>query len=199
MTDKELAFEPAHKLLHLIADRQISPVELTRLYLDRIERLDSQLNSFVTVTRDEALAAAKVAEDAVSRGDKLGPLHGLPIAIKDTQMTRGIRTTLGSVAYKDHIPEHDATVVQRVKSTGAIILGKTNAPELGIVGTCENRLGEPGRNPWNTDCTRRWIHRRWGSRVGRQPVSSRDRQRRRRVHSHTCPLLRHLWHQTDPG
>ena len=153
MTDEELAFEPAHKLLHLIADRQISPVELTRLYLDRIERLDSQLNSFVTVTRDEALAAAKVAEDAVSRGDKLGPLHGLPIAIKDTQMTRGIRTTLGCVAYKDQIPEHDATVVQRVKSAGAIILGKTNAPELGIVGTCENRLGEPGRNPWNTACT----------------------------------------------
>ena len=153
MIDEELAFEPAHELLRLIADRQISPVELTQLYLERIERLDPQLNSFVTVTTDEARAAAKLAEDALSRGDQLGPLHGLPVAIKDTQMTKGIRTTLGSLAFKDQIPEQDATVVQRVKSAGAIILGKTNAPELGIVGTCENRLGEPGRNPWNTACT----------------------------------------------
>jgi Asp-tRNA(Asn)/Glu-tRNA(Gln) amidotransferase A subunit family amidase len=153
MSDDELAFEPAYKLLRLIAEREISPVELTRMYLDRIERLDPQLNSFLTVTEDEAMAAAKNAEEMLSRGGALGALHGLPLAIKDTQRTKGIRTTLGSLPFKDQIPERDATVVERVRAAGAIVLGKTNAPELGIVGTCENRLGEPGRNPWNTDCT----------------------------------------------
>ena len=153
MIDEKLAFEPAHKLLRLLVERKVSPVELTQLFLDRIERLNPQLNAFVTVAADEALTAAKDAERALSSGKQQGALFGLPIAIKDTQMTRGIRTTLGSLAFKHQVPKRDATVVRRVREAGAIILGKTNAPELGIVGTCENRLGEPGRNPWNLDCT----------------------------------------------
>ena len=153
MIDAELAFASATDLLELILTKQISPVELTELYFDRIERLDSQLNAFLLLTHDEAMETAKAAEAAVLRGDQLGALHGLPIPIKDTQMTKGIRTTSGSVVYKDRIPERDSAVVERVRAAGGIILGKTNVPEFGMVGTCENSLGIAGCNPWNTDRT----------------------------------------------
>ena len=151
--DENLAFAPASELATLIADKQASPVELTRLYFDRIERLDSQLNSYLTLTQNEAMQAAKDAEDAVMRGDALGPLHGVPISIKDLELTKGIRTTSGSLPFKDRIPDEDSIVVERVKASGAIILGKTNTPEFGHRGTTENLLGEPCRNPWNTERT----------------------------------------------
>ena len=153
MSNQELAYSSATDLLQLISDKQVSPVELTQLFLDRIERIDPQLNSFLIVTHDQALADAKAAEDAIMRGDKLGPLHGLPISIKDTQMTKGVPTTTGSLLFKDRIPEKDAAVVERVKNAGAIMLGKTNTSEFALVGMCENRLGDHGRNPWNTDYT----------------------------------------------
>ena len=151
--DENLAFTPSHELAALIADKQVSPVEITQLYLDRIERLDSQLNSYLTVTADMALESAKSAEDAVMRGDELAPLHGVPISIKDLVMTKGIRTTSGSLAYKDHIPSADSAVAERVKASGAILLGKTNTPEFGSLGANENRLGDECRNPWNTERT----------------------------------------------
>ncbi len=151
MIDKELAFAPATELIELIANKKVSPVELTELYFDRIDRLNSKLNAYLLLTRDEAMRTARAAEEAVMRGDELGALHGLPISIKDTQMTKGVVTTSGSRVFKDRIPEADAAVVERVRSAGAIILGKTNAPEFGLVGTCENNLGDHGRNPWNTD------------------------------------------------
>ena len=153
MASDELAFASATDLLELIATKQVSPVELTQLYFSRIDRLDSQLNAYLLLTREEAMRAAKAAEEAVIRGEDLGALHGLPISIKDTQMTKGVRTTQGSLLFKDRIPERDAAVVERVREAGAIMLGKTNAPEFGLVGTCENRLGDHGRNPWNTDRT----------------------------------------------
>ena len=151
--DENLAFAPASELAALIADKQASPVELTALYFERIERLDSQLNAYLTLCRDEAMQAAKDAEDAVMRGDALGPLHGVPISIKDLELTKGIRTTSGSLPFKDRIPDEDSIVVERVKASGAIILGKTNTPEFGHRGTTENLLGEPCRNPWNTERT----------------------------------------------
>ena len=153
MASDELAYLSATDLLELIATKQVSPVELTQLYFSRIDRLDSQLNSYLLLTREEAMKTAKAAEEAVIRGEDLGALHGLPISIKDTQMTRGVRTTQGSLVFKDRIPERDAAVVERVREAGAIMLGKTNAPEFGLVGTCENRLGDHGRNPWNTGRT----------------------------------------------
>ena len=91
----------------------MSPVELTKLFLERIDRLDPQLNSYLLVTYDQALAAAKAAEDAIMKGDDLGPLHGLPISVKDTQMTKGIPTTTGSLLFKDRIPHKDAAVIER--------------------------------------------------------------------------------------
>ena len=124
MVDEELAFASATDLLELISTKQISPVELTELYFSRIDRLDSQLNAFLLLTHDEAMETAKAAEEAVIRGDELGALHGLPIPIKDTQMTKGIRTTLGSLVFKDRIPERDAAVVERVREAGGHHLGQ---------------------------------------------------------------------------
>ena len=151
--DENLAFAPASEVTELIAGKQVSPVELVELYLSRIEKLDSQLNSYLTVSSDEAIQGAKSAEDAVVRGDDLGPLHGLPISIKDLEITEGIRTTSGSFIYKDRVPSEDSIVVERVRKAGAIILGKTNTPEFGLLGTTENRLGDHCRNPWNTGRT----------------------------------------------
>ena len=153
MLDDELAIAPATELLELMMTKEISSVELTELYISRIDRLDSKLNSYLLLTQERAMESAKAADDAVVRGDEVGPLHGLPIPIKDTQMTAGVRTTMGSLVFKDRVPERDAAVVERVLGAGAIMLGKTNVPEFGMVGTCENRLGDPGRNPWNTDHT----------------------------------------------
>ncbi len=153
MTDRDLAFTPAHELAKLIVQRKLSPVDLTSLYLERIEEMNPKLNAYLTVTVDEALAGAKAAEKAVIEGEELGPLHGVPIAIKDLEMTRGVRTTLGSLIFKDYVPDSDSVVVERVRRSGAIILGKTNTPEFGVCSTTENRLGDPCRNPWDTTRT----------------------------------------------
>src|SRR5438132_5723456 len=153
MHDADLAFLPAHELRALVAGKQISPVEVTALYLQRIEALDGQLNAYLTVTGDLALAAARQAEQAVMAGRPLGPLGGVPISIKDLEVTRGVRTTLGSLIFQDAVPEMDSVVVERVLSAGAIPLGKTNTPEFGLLGTTENRLGDACRNPWNRERT----------------------------------------------
>lgn len=150
---QNLASVPASEQRQLIADKEVSPVELTAMYLERIERLDPQLNAYLTVARDDAMAAAQAAETAVMRGDDVGELHGVPISIKDLEMTKGMRSTSGSLPFKDRIPEADSIVVERVKAAGAIILGKTNTPEFGHRGTTENLLADACRNPWNTDRT----------------------------------------------
>ena len=151
--DENLAFAPAHQLAGLIADKHITSVELTELYLSRMERLDGQLHSYLTPTPEIALEQAKNADDATARGESLGALHGLPISIKDLQMTAGVRTTGGSLAFKDRVPDANATCVRKVLDAGAVMLGKTNTPEFGLLGANENRLGEPCRNPWNTERT----------------------------------------------
>ena len=153
MLEDDLAFTPALELRELITTKRVPPVELTELYLRRIERLDSSLNSYLTVAHDQAMRAAKAAEAAVLRGDPLGPLHGMPIAVKDLQMTKGLRTTGGSLLFKDRVPDEDSAVTERVRQAGAVILGKTNTPEFGILGATENRLGDDCRNPWNTERT----------------------------------------------
>ncbi len=149
----DLAFTSSINLLELIATKEISPVEITQLYLNRIEKLDSHLNSYLLLTADLAIEQARKSENDLMTGADIGPLHGLPISVKDSQMTKGIRTTLGSIALKDNIPTKDAAIIEKVKKAGAIILGKTNLPEFGAVGTCENHLGDDGRNPWNTSYT----------------------------------------------
>ncbi len=137
----------------MIARREVSPVEVAEVFLERIERLDGSLNSYLTVTPESALDAAREAESAVMRGDELGPLHGVPVSIKDLEMTAGVRTTSGSLLFEDRVPDADSAVVRRTLSAGAVMLGKTNTPEFGLLGHTMNRLGDHGRNPWNTDRT----------------------------------------------
>ena len=110
--DEQLAFLPATELRELIRNRKVSPVEVTQMYLDRIDRLDSKLHSYLTITSEIALKSARNAERDVMEGKELGLLHGVPISIKDLQMTKGVRTTSGSLAYKNRIPDADCAVVE---------------------------------------------------------------------------------------
>ena len=102
--DNNLAFSPATEVGRLIVEREVSPVELAGLFLERIDALDGKLNSYLAVTADRALADARAAEDAVMRGDELGPLHGVPISVKDLEMSAGVRTTGGSLVFEDRVP-----------------------------------------------------------------------------------------------
>ena len=151
--DSELCFAPATELRSKIDDKEISIVELTQLFLDRIQLLNPKLNAYLTVCEEQALAAAQKAQKDIEQGNHRGPLHGIPISIKDLEMTQGITTTMGSLIYKDSVPSLDSVVVERVKKSGAIILGKTNTPEFGQSGTTENLLGGPCRNPWDSTRT----------------------------------------------
>ena len=151
--DNELAFASATNLRQLIDAKEVSIVELTELFYQRIQDLDPQLNAYLTLCQDDALQQARLAQDAVNQGQPVGPLHGIPISIKDLELTRGLRSTMGSAVFKDRVPDIDSAVVERVRRAGAIILGKTNTPEFGQSGTTENELGEPCRNPWNTERT----------------------------------------------
>ncbi len=153
MIDHELAFAPAWRLRDQIAARQVSPVELTELFLRRIEELNPRLNAYLTVASDQALADARQAEATVLSGAELDPLHGVPISIKDLNSTRGLRTTRGSLLYKDFVPDSDEIMVARIRAAGAIILGKTNTPEFGHSATTENLLGDDCRNPWDQERT----------------------------------------------
>ena len=149
----ELAFMSARELSRAIRGRRVSAVEVAEAFYRRIEALDPQLHSYLALCPEQAMADARAADDAVARGWALGPLHGIPISIKDLEMSKGIPTTLGSALFRDRTPEVDSVVVERVKAAGAVVLGKTNTPEFGQSGTTENELGEPCRNPWNTAYT----------------------------------------------
>ena len=149
----DLAFTSATELRQIIDARRVSIVELVEMFLRRIEDLNPHLNAYLTVTGEEALASARAAEQALLRGEAKGPLHGIPISIKDLEITSGIRSTMGSLVFKDHVPDQDSLVVEKIREAGAIILGKTNTPEFGFSGTTENRLGDACRNPWNPERT----------------------------------------------
>ena len=153
MQDTDLFYTPVWQLRELLDTRRVSSTELTETFLRRIERLNPKLNAYLTVTGEEALAAAKAADEKIGQGRENGTLLGIPISLKDLEATKGIRSTMGSLAYQDAIPEMDSVVAERVKASGAVLLGKTNTPEFGLQGTTENRLGDPCRNPWNTERT----------------------------------------------
>ena len=120
----ELAFMSAVELAQNIRDKNVSSLEATENFFQRIDRLDSQLNSYLALCRDQALADARVADTAVQQRAILGPLHGVPISIKDLETTKGVVTTMGSAVFRDRIPDMDSIVVERVKASGAIILGR---------------------------------------------------------------------------
>src|SRR5690606_28227755 len=121
----------ATDLLVLIRSKQLSPVELVRASLERAEQLQPDLNCFITLCAEQALEKAQEAEQAIMMGRPLGRLHGIPYTVKDLVHTAGVRTTFGTVLYKDNIPADDAPSVARLKAEGAILLGKTTTPEFG--------------------------------------------------------------------
>ena len=134
-----------------IKNREISPVELTEAALSAAGKLQPQLNSFITILDQQAMAQARIAESKIMNGEYLGPLHGIPIGIKDNIETQGIRTTVGSKVLGDHIPSDDAHVVALCKNAGAVILGKENLEEFAAGVTSNNLHYGAVHNPWNLD------------------------------------------------
>lgn len=135
----------------LVRRKAASPVELTEACLARIEKYDRAINAFITVTRDQALAAAREMETEIARGKHRGPLHGIPIALKDNIDTAGVKTTAASGVFKDRVPTDDAEVVVRLKRAGAIVLGKLNLHEFALGGTSAVTYFGPVHNPWALD------------------------------------------------
>jgi aspartyl-tRNA(Asn)/glutamyl-tRNA(Gln) amidotransferase subunit A len=144
-----LAFASITELAPLVAKKKVSPVELTCAMLERIERLNPRLNAYLTVTGDLALDQARRAEKETLRGRLHGPLHGIPIALKDNIWTRGVRTTAGSKVLADYVPQQDATIARRLWRAGAVLLGKTNLHEFAYGVTTNNAHYGPTRNPWD--------------------------------------------------
>jgi aspartyl-tRNA(Asn)/glutamyl-tRNA(Gln) amidotransferase subunit A len=156
MSGNELTTLSMADAIERIRKGELSPVELTRAHLERIERLDAKLNSFITVIADQALQRARWAEvemtrKPTTRTEPLGSLHGIPLALKDLYETLGVRTTHGSRFYADYVPERDALAVKRLYSAGAVLLGKTNMHEIALGLTNINPHYGPCRNPWALD------------------------------------------------
>ena len=149
MNTSELPFLSAGDLSRLIQSKEVSPVEVTEAYLDRITSLDHRFNSYLTVMREQALVDAQQAEEDIASGQHKGPMHGVPVAVKDQFWSRGVRSTGGSRILADFVPDEDATVIANLRKAGAVVLGKTNMTEFAITGF-SHRYATP-RNPWNTD------------------------------------------------
>ena len=148
MKSQDIPFLSTGDLAELIRLREVSPVEVTEAYLERIDSLNFKFNSYLTVSRNEARQAAAEAERAIAGGGYLGPMHGIPVAVKDQVWTRGIRTTVGSRLMAGFFPEEDATVIANLKKAGAVLLGKTNLTEFALAASQRYGLN---RNPWDLD------------------------------------------------
>jgi aspartyl-tRNA(Asn)/glutamyl-tRNA(Gln) amidotransferase subunit A len=149
MNKTDIPFLSATELSRLIESKEVSPLEATEAYLERIDDLDFKFNAYLTVCRREALREAKEAESAILQGNYLGPMHGIPVAVKDQVWTKGIRSTGGSRFLQDFFPEEDSTVIANLKKAGAVLLGKTNLTEFAITGFT-HRFSTP-RNPWDLE------------------------------------------------
>ena len=151
MQESPLHYMTITQAASLIESKQLSPVDLTKALLDRISALDGVYKSYATVMADQAMASARAAESAIASGNYLGPLHGVPIAVKDLCFTTGVPTMAGAQVLRDHVPDFDATVVQNLENAGAVILGKLNLTEGAMAGY--NPKFQIPLNPWGTD---RW-------------------------------------------
>ena len=150
MDKKELPFLTASQLSNLIETKEVSPVEATEAYLDRIEEVDPKLNSYITITGEQAVESARQAEQEIAAGKHRGPLHGVPMAVKDQFNTAGVLTTGGSSILKDNVPIEDATVIAKLKEAGAVMLGKLNMSEFAMAEIYNHPYGTP-RNPWDLE------------------------------------------------
>lgn len=149
----DLVFIPAYQLAQMIRDRVVSSLEVVDAHLGQIAKHNSQLNAICTLDEDRARQRAKLADEALARGENWGILHGVPITIKDIFETAGLRTTAGYIPLKDYIPKQDATAVARLRTAGSVILGKTNMAELAGDYQSTNSLFPRVNNPWNLDYT----------------------------------------------
>ncbi|TWH51705.1 amidase [Sporomusa sp. KB1] len=149
--DSQLSFATIYDLAKMIQTRELSPVDLTALALERSKRLNPKLNAFVTQTADLAIQQANQAEKEIIQGQYKSPLHGIPIVHKDLYYTKGIRTTAGSKILKDFVPDYDATVVVKLREAGAVLLGKVQTHEFAAGMTTSSEHFGPCRNPWNLD------------------------------------------------
>ncbi|MEC9280189.1 MAG: amidase family protein, partial [Chloroflexota bacterium] len=153
MTGNEICYLNAREIRDKIRNREVSAVEVMEAHLIQIESVNPTVNAIVTLHSDRAMDGAKAADESISNGDALGPLHGLPTAVKDLTLTKGIRTTFGSRIYEDNVPDHDAIIVERIRKAGAIVIGKTNTPEFGAGSNTFNALFGSTLNPYDTSKT----------------------------------------------
>jgi amidase len=150
MTESELCFTPAKELAGMIREKKVSSREVMQAHLKQIARVNPKVNAIVTlVPEDQLMTQAMAADEAIAKGNWQGPLHGLPVGVKDLHITKGIRTTHGSPLYKDHIPNEDCLVVECEKKAGAIVIGKTNVPEWGLGSQTFNPVFGPTLNPYD--------------------------------------------------
>jgi aspartyl-tRNA(Asn)/glutamyl-tRNA(Gln) amidotransferase subunit A len=153
MTDLDLCYMPAIEMAAAIRAKKLSPVELVEALYARIHELNPKLNAYCTPTEDAARRGAHEAAAALMRGDPLGPLHGVPVSIKDLLITNGVRTMRGSPIYEQFIPAEDAPAVEKLLAAGALMLGKTTTPEFGFKGMTDSPVTGISRNPWNLERT----------------------------------------------
>ncbi len=149
MPNSEICFLTATELARRIRVKDLSAREVMEAHLAQIDRVNPKVNAIVTLLPELAMAQAKHADEALARGAEIGPLHGLPIAHKDLVPTQGIRTTSGSRIFKDHVPDHDGLIVERLKKAGAITIGKTNTPEFGAGSQTFNEVFGATLNPYD--------------------------------------------------
>src|SRR5947207_10668727 len=153
MNHEDVCYLSAVDLAAAIRAKTLSPVEVTRAVLERIDRLNPTLNAFCTSMADEAMASAHQAETAVMEGKPLGPLHGVPVSIKDILYVKDVRTTFGSKLYEHNVTREDAPAIERLRRAGAILIGRTTTPEFGWKGVTDSRVFGITRNPWNPALT----------------------------------------------
>jgi amidase len=153
MPGSEICFLTATELARHLRAKELSAVEVMEAHLDRIEGTNPKMNAIVTLLPEKAMEEASAADEALARGEEVGPLHGLPVAHKDLVPTRGVRTTFGSLVFKDFVPDHDALIVERLREAGAISVGKTNTPEFGAGSQTFNEVFGETPNPYDTTKT----------------------------------------------
>ena len=151
MSTSDLCYLSISEAADLLQSGEISPVDLINAHLERIEATDDRLNSFITLLAEESLKAAQDAERSIGSGDYLGPLHGIPIGLKDLYYTKGVRTTIGSKILRDFVPDNDAAVTESFKKAGAIIIGKLQMHEFALGPTSINPHDGPAHNPWDVE------------------------------------------------
>jgi amidase len=149
----EICFLTATEIARLVRTKEISAVEVMEAHLTRINRLNKEVNAIVTLLPERAMDGARTADDILARGLPIGPLHGLPLAHKDLVSTKGVRTTYGSLVYKNFVPDQDALIVERLREAGAIAVGKTNTPEFGAGSQTYNEVFGETLNPYDTTKT----------------------------------------------